>query len=749
MAQAHPKIMGTTFEIRHDWIEPDGLLDLIELVRQRRPDTDTARIRYAYYFAEQAHQGQKRSTGEPYIMHPLTVAATLADLNMDEATIVAALLHDVLEDCQEEDVVDLGKEFGPEIEAMVDGVTKLKLTPIANATSRQRAAAETTRAGETMRKMLLAMAKDFRVMVIKLADRLHNMQTLDALAPEKRTRIANETLVVYAPLAARLGIWQLKWQLEDLAFKHLHPAEFQQVSDLVAKSRKEREAELTRAIQGLKERMERRGLRAIEVRGRPKHLFSIFSKMAQQGLSFEEIYDLLAIRVIVPELTDCYLALGVVHELWMPIPGLFYDYIAKPKPNGYQSLHTKVVGPHGEPLEVQIRTQQMHEIAEHGIAAHWTYKEDDASKEEAKRLGRLRQQLFDWSSDAASSSDFLRSISTDLFSEQVFVFTPKGDVLDLPKDSTPVDFAFRVHSQLGLTVVGARVNGSMVPLSTKLQNGDVCELITRSNGQPSLDWLEFVKSSHARNRVRAFFRKRNKEEDSIRGRDQLERELRSAGLDPREFLGEDRLDALAGQMEGCENGQDVLAKVGTGLLTVNAVVQKMLPEVPEPSKADTIQTSRTREGKLSLAMGGVDNVMLRRGKCCDPIPGDEVVGYVTRGRGIMIHRKVCPNAQRYATTEPERLMPLDWPPDGNSYAMMLRMITVNRQGLLMDISTIFGESKTNVSAAKIKTLPNHTAEIVVSIDLRDTEHLSLVMAKIGNFADVISVQRLFGRTAGK
>ncbi len=741
--------MGTTFEIRHDWIEPDGLLDLIALVRQRQPDLDTARIRYAYYFAEQAHQGQKRTSGEPYIMHPLAVAQILAELNMDEATIAAGLLHDVLEDCPEQAAVDLGQVFGPEIQTLVDGVTKLKLNPMANATSRQRAAAETTRAGETMRKMLLAMAKDFRVMVIKLADRLHNMQTLEALVPEKRTRIANETLLVYAPLAARLGIWQLKWQLEDLAFKHLHPAEFHAVSDLVAKSRKEREADLTRAIQSLKERMEKRGLRAIEVRGRPKHLFSIFGKMAQQGLSFEEIYDLLAIRVIVPALTDCYLALGVVHELWMPIPGLFYDYIAKPKPNGYQSLHTKVMGPHGEPLEVQIRTQQMHEVAEHGIAAHWTYKEDDASKDEVKRLGRLRQQLFDWSSDAASSSDFLRSLSTDLFSEQVFVFTPKGDVLDLPKDSTPVDFAFRVHTHLGLTVVGARVNGGIVPLSTPLNNGDVCELITRSNGQPSLDWLEFVKTAHARNKVRAFFRKRNKGEDAMRGRDQLERELRSAGLEPREFLGEDRLDALAEQIEGCENGVDVLAMVGTGLLTVQGIVQKLRPGVPEAGKADVIQTSRTREGQLSLAMGGVDNVLLRRGKCCDPIPGDEVVGYVTRGRGIMIHRKVCPNAQRYALTEPERTMALDWPADGNAYAMMLRIISVNRQGLLMDISTIFAESKTNVSAAKIKTLPNHTAEIAVSIDVRDTAHLAVVMAKIGNFADVISVQRLFGRTAGK
>lgn len=741
--------MAAPFEIRDDWTEPDGLLDLIGNVRLRQPDVDVSRIRYAYYFAEQAHQGQKRSTGEPYVTHPLAVAQILADLNMDEASIVAGLLHDVLEDCPEEMGRSMGTVFGDEVMGLVDGVTKLKLSPIANATSRQRAAAETTRAGETMRKMLLAMAKDFRVMVIKLADRLHNMQTLDALPPEKRTRIANETLAVYAPLAARLGIWQLKWQLEDLAFKNLHPKEFQEVSELVAKTRNEREDELTDAIRTLKERFERRGMRNVEVQGRPKHLFSIFTKMAQQGLPFEEIYDLLALRVIVESVSDCYLALGVIHELWMPIPGLFYDYIAKPKPNGYQSLHTKVVGPQGEPLEVQIRTQLMHEVSEHGVAAHWTYKEDGSSTDERTRFARLRRQLFDWSSDATMSSDFLRSISTDLFAEQVFVFTPKGDVLDLPKDSTPVDFAFRVHSHLGLTVVGARINGVMVPLSTPLHNGDVCELITRSNAQPSLDWLEFVKSAHARNRIRAHFRKIHRDSDAARGRDLLEKELRAAGLDTREHLGEDKLDILSTQIEGCESGQDILAKIGSGLVTAHSVVVKIRGDVAETAKPDQIQTSRTREGQLTLVTGGVDNVMLRRAKCCDPVPGDDVVGYVTRGRGIMIHRTVCPNAQRYQSHEPERLMRLDWPSDGSQYAVMLKIISVNRQGLLMDISTIFGESKTNVSAAKIKTLPNHTAEIDVSIDVKDTAHLASVMAKIGNYSDVISVLRMFGRTAGK
>lgn len=742
--------MVAAYEISKDWHEPEDLRELLDLVQESRPGANLRKIRYAYYVAERAHQTQTRTSGEPYITHPLAVARILAGLHMDEDTIVAALLHDVLEDCAEVTTESIAQQFGDDVATLVEGVTKLKFKPIEESTARQRAAAEIARAGESLRKMLLAMARDFRVMVIKLADRLHNMMTLESLQADRRTRIANETLDIYAPLAARLGIWQIKWQLEDLAFKHLHPSEFQQVSELVAKSRRDREKETHEATVAIRERLKERGLKNVEVHGRPKHLYSIFNKMVKQGLEFEQIYDLLALRIIVEETADCYLALGVVHDLWMPIPGLFYDYIAKPKPNGYQSLHTKVVGPGGEPLEVQIRTRLMHEIAEHGIAAHWTYKEGKASVDEAVRLSKLRQQLFDWSTDATSSSDFLRSLSTDLFSEQVFVFTPKGDVLDLPKDSTPIDFAFRVHTQLGMTVVGAKVNGVMVPLSTKLKNGDVVELITRSNAQPSLDWLEFIKSAHARSKIRAYFRKQSKTEDALRGREALEKELRGQGLEPKEFIGEERLNELAKSFDGCENAQDLLAKIGTGLLSVQSVVNKQRGTTTEqPSGADQIQTSRTKEGKLTLTLGGIDNLMVRRGKCCAPIPGDDVVGYVTRGRGIMIHRRVCPNAQHYMQTEPDRLCHPQWPSDGSQYNVDLKIVSVNRQGLLMDISTIFGESKTNVSAAKIRTLPNHTAEIDVSIDVADTQQLAFVMNKISSFSDVISVLRMFGRSAGK
>jgi GTP pyrophosphokinase len=742
-----PSNMVAAYEISHDWEDPEDLHTLLQSVREQRDDANVRKIRYAYYLAERAHAGQMRCSGEPYIVHPVAVAQILVDLRMDDDSIVAALLHDVLEDTDDLKPEDIIRDFGEDVLHLVEGVTKLKFKKQESLTPRQIKAAETTRTAETLRKMLLAMAKDFRVMVIKLADRLHNMQTLDALRPEKRTRIASETLDVYAPLAARLGIWQIKWQLEDLSFKALHPEEFQRVSDLISKTRRQREEELNEALIVIKQKLQERAIRLVDIRGRPKHLYSIFNKIVKHGVPFEEIYDLLALRIIVDSIPDCYVALGVVHETFIPIQQLFYDYIARPKPNGYQSLHTKVVGPNGQPLEIQIRTRKMHEIAEHGVAAHWTYKEGTTSIDETNRLSTLRQQLFDWSSDSRTSSDFLRSVSTDLFSEQTFVFTPNGDVIDMPKDSTPVDFAFRVHTQLGMTLVGARVNGQIVPLSTKLHNGDVCELITRSNASPSLDWLEFVRSAHTRSKLRGYFRKQTKETDAERGRAALDKELRHMGLDPRQYLGEERLLKVAETMDSVENAQDVLAKVGSGLASVQAIVSKLRGQVQEVPSPDTIHVSKTKEGKVSLVAGGMESVMVNRAKCCSPIPGDEVVGYVTRGRGIMIHRKVCPNAMAYMATEPDRLLPYTWPPDGNVYAVSLKIISINRTGLLMDISTVLGESKTNVSALSVKTMPNHTAEIDVTIDVKDTEHLSYLMAKISNYSDVISILRLFGRNA--
>jgi guanosine-3',5'-bis(diphosphate) 3'-pyrophosphohydrolase len=740
--------MVALYDISHDWDEPEDLHALLQSIREQRDDANVRKIRYAYFVAEQSHWGQTRSSGEPYILHPIAVARILVDLRMDDDCICAALLHDVVEDC---DVTPekIEAEFGFDVRHLVEGVTKLKLNEQSDLSARQRKVAETTRAAETLRRMLLAMAKDFRVMVIKLADRLHNMQTLGALSSDRQVRIATETRDIYAPLAARLGIWQIKWQLEDLAFQYLHPEEFTNVSELVSKSRDQREKELREAILAVKRRFEERGIQLVDVRGRPKHLYSIFNKMVKQRVPFEEIYDLLALRIIVETVPDCYVALGIVHELWVPIMALFYDYIAAPKPNGYQSLHTKVVGPSGQPLEIQIRTLEMHEIAEHGVAAHWTYKEGRASLDETSRLGSLRKQLFDWSSDARLSSDFLRNLSTDLFGEQVFVFTPKGDVIDLPMGSTPVDFAFRVHTQLGMTLVGAKINGQLQPLSTPLKNGDVCQLLTRSNASPSIDWLEYVKSAHTRGKLRTYFRKLTKDEDAQRGRTAVEKELRWLGLEPKRYLGEDKLQKLAETIDACENGTDVFAKVGTGLLGVQSVIAKLRGLVPEAPSVEQIMVTQTKEGKLTISKGALENVLVTRGRCCSPIPGDDVVGYVTRGRGIVLHRRVCPNAEGFMATEPDRLMNYDWVADGSVYGVSLRLVAVNRLGLLMDVSTIFGESKTNVVALKVKTLPNQTAEIDITIDVRNTEHLAQMITKISHFGDVLSIMRMFGRITSK
>ncbi len=736
--------MPKLFELPHDWEDTEDLHQLLAHIRESRPSADIRKIRFAYFVAEQAHAGQVRKSGLPYILHPLAVARILVDLGMDDETICAALLHDVVED-SEMSLEQMRELFGDEVATLIDGVTKLALRTLENATTRQRKAAETARTAETLRKMLLAMAKDFRVMVIKLADRLHNMQTLDAMPTDKQLRIAAETLDVYAPLAARLGIWQMKWQLEDLSFKYLHPSEYEDITNRVARTRTDRQTDIEKAVVMIKERMQERGVRVDEIRGRPKHLYSIYNKIVKGGVPFEEIYDLLALRIIVDTVTDCYIVLGIVHEMFVPLMSLFYDYIGNPKPNGYQSLHTKVLGPSGTPLEIQIRTRRMHEIAEFGVAAHWTYKEGaDASKEVAT-FSNLRQQLFDWSSDARTSSDFLRSVSTDLFAEQVFVFTPGGDVLDMPIGSTPVDFAFRVHSQLGMTLVGAKVNGAIVPLSTKLQNGDVVEILNRNNATPSLDWLEFVRSAHARSKLKGYFRKVSREQDAARGREALTAELKSQGLEPKQFVGDDKLEKLAKEFDSVENGQDLLAKIGSGLLTVQKVVTKIKGELPAAPVGDRIEVSKTREGRLQLHAQGMKDVLLGRAKCCAPIPGDEIVGYVSRGRGIMIHRRLCPHAIRLEETEPERLLRFHWPADGSVYSVTIKVTAINRQGLLMEVSTIFGESKTNVSAANIRTAQNNTAEIEATIDVTDTNHLSTVMAKIAAFSDVIAVLRVNSR----
>lgn len=731
-----------------EWEDPEPLQQLLETVAEHYADPQAALIREAYYFAERCHAGQVRDSGDPYITHPLAVAQILAELELDPETVAAGLLHDTLEDCPEDATMELIEQhFGSSVAKLVQGVTKLRFAhrnePLGPAAKKQE---EIRRAAESLRKVLLAMASDLRVMVIKLADRLHNMRTIEALTEVKRKRIATETMHVYAPLAARLGIWQIKWQLEDLAFRELEPEEYARIAKQIDKTRAEREEELREAMLALKEHLEQAGITA-EVTGRPKHIYSIYSKIMKQGLTFDQVYDLLAIRIIVNKESECYHALGIVHEMWKPIPGMFYDYIAKPKPNLYRSLHTKVVGPNGEPLEIQIRTHEMHRLAEFGVAAHWAYKE--GAEAPAERLPRLRQQLFDWSRESETSSDFLRNVSEDLFTDQVFVFTPRGDVIDLPAGSTPIDFAYRIHTRLGEQLVGAKVNARIVPLSYQLKNGDICEVLTRPKAQPSLDWLQFVKTTSARSKIRAYLRKRDIEENAIRGRDALEKHIKFLGRDPREFLGEDNLTEIAPHFNA-NSAEEVLAKVGAGLVTVNALMVKLKALLPKEQAQPTDSVEgRTFEQPIRIAAGGVDNVMTRRARCCQPLPGDSVVGYVTRGRGIVIHRVICPNAQQFRETDPGRVQPIEWEGDGVSvYGVTLHIDVLNRIGLLADVSHIFGEAKTNITAARVRSDKNQMAYIDLSIEVRDTDHLREIMAKIENFSDVVAIRRVMGKKLG-
>jgi len=739
-------LTGEAFDIPPGWEAPEQLSELLDAYRSDRPKGDTKAIRKAYFVAEMGHKGQDRRTGEPYITHPLAVARILVDLKMDEDSIVAGLLHDVLEDTSVTSE-QLKSEFGPTVLSLVEGVTKMDIHVVT--AHQHRTTIERSSSAESMRKMLLAMADDFRVMVIKLADRLHNMQTLEPLPDEKRRRIAQQTLDVFAPLAGRLGIWQVKWQLEDLSFKYLHPAEFEDVSQLVAKTRKEREQELARAIVMLKERLENAGIKQVEVHGRPKHLYSIYEKMAVHGFEFDNIFDLLGIRIVVQTEAQCYQTLGIVHDLWKPIPGLIYDYIAKPKSNGYQSLHTKVVGPHGEPMEVQIRTFDMHRMAEFGIAAHWQYKSKSASAKadaaEQAALNNLRQQLFDWSRDASTAREFMRSLRMDLFSQQVFIFTPKGDVIDMPSGATPLDFAFRIHSEVGLRSFQAKVNGVVVKLGHTLQNGDIVEVVTRPNAHPSPDWLRIAKTQNARSKIRAYLRQQSREANARLGKEALERELRDLRVAPKSVLTSEKLDEVA-QALGVRGELDLLAKVGEGLTGVTRVTN-MLLGVPQRTKSTAL---RIGADNIKQKITEIDNVAFRRATCCFPLPGDEVMGYVSRGQGITIHRKLCTNFLNLKATEPERVQPVSWKRAvKDSYQTRLRIHTVNRQGLLADIGNIFGESGVNVSAANVRTLKDETAFLEMSVDVSDSDALHALISKLSSLQDVISVQRPIGKGSPK
>jgi guanosine-3',5'-bis(diphosphate) 3'-pyrophosphohydrolase len=720
-----------------DYELPEQVESLVEKVRDYAPDADTARLVEAYLFAEERHHGQTRRSGEPYITHPLAVAHLLADLQMGINTVIAGLLHDVLEDTATTPD-EIEQRFGATVRQLVEGVSKLhhseRKLEIFNEANRQRTTI--AKSADNLRKLLVAVADDLRVMVIKLADRLHNMQTLDSMPREKQVQIAAETLHVYAPLAHRLGIYQIKAQLDDLAFKYIYPQQYREISQKVAQTRAERQQEVLQLVHILKERLWERGVHA-DVMGRPKHLWSIYRKMQQQHLDFSQIYDLVALRVLTDTVEECYIALGIVHELWKPLPALFHDYIAAPKPNGYQSLHTKVIGPNGRTLEIQIRTWQMHQVAEYGVAAHWRYKEGADSK--PLQLPALQQQLRDLT-DFKSNLEFLTSVFRDMATDQVLVFTPKGDLIDLPEGSTPLDFAYRIHTEIGHRCTGARVNGRMVPLDYQLRTGDVVEILTRQTPQPSYDWLRIVRTSSARSKIRAYFREARRAEFIAHGRSVLERELERLRL-PLSSLRDALPEILKALNLRTEN--DLYASIGEGLTSVQAVVQRMRSFAP-PTHAPTPEPPPSPAGReiRAIQIEDADGYMTRRATCCYPLPGDELRGYISRGRGIIVHRAACPNLRALEEKEPERIMHIEWlAHKDHTYPVALRFEALDRPGVLGDITTILGSAGINIADVRVKRTPNLTAQVDMVVQVHSAYELRAITQKLASLEDVLAVSR--------
>jgi guanosine-3',5'-bis(diphosphate) 3'-pyrophosphohydrolase len=705
---------------------PDGR-ELARRMRAYLPEGfDVSPVERAYELAERAHAGQLRLSGEPYLVHPVAVAEILVGLQLDVESVTAALLHDVVEDTPVT-LAELEATFGAEVAALVDGVTKLSQIKFRSTEEEQ--------AGN-LRKMLLAMARDIRVILIKLADRLHNMRTLRYLPPSRQRAIAHETLEIFAPLAHRLGISQIKSELEDLAFRTLEPEVYAWLKERVADRRQEREAYLAEAVDLLKAELARAGVEA-EVDGRRKNFYSIYTKM-QRGKEFEEIYDLLAVRVLVHTVRECYGALGVVHSMWRPLPGRVKDYIAMPKPNLYQSLHTTVVGPHGRPFEIQIRTWEMHRTAEYGIAAHWLYKERARPEALDEKLAWLRQVL-DWQHDMKDAREFMESLRVDLFSDQVFVFTPKGAVIDLPAGSTPVDFAYRIHTDIGHHAVGAKANGRIVPLNSRLQNGDIVEIMVNpKSAGPSPDWLEFVRTSGARGKIRQFLRNQNRAQKLEEGRAALEREARRLGLEPGRVLTPEALLA-AGRRFRFESVEELLLAVAAGGISPGQLLPRPEP-APPPEVGREGRGARPSGGAAAVRVDGVDNPLVRFARCCQPVPGDEIVGYVTRGRGVTIHRRDCANAVALRSDQ-ARLMPVTWGAQAPGLPVELAVLGTDRPGLLAGVAQACSDLRINIYSAQAHSEPDGRAVVELVVEVRHLGELSRLEDRLERLPDVYSVVR--------
>ena len=726
--------------------------EFLEKLLSINPNYNTESIEKAFEVAERLHEGQVRKSGEPYLIHPVNVAYILAELGMDEATIVGGLLHDVVEDTDytREDLI---KDFNEEIEVLVDGVTKLGNIKYESKEEIQ---------AENFRKMFLAMSKDIRVLVIKLADRLHNMRTLEFMSPAKIKEKATETLEIYAPLAARLGIFAVKFELEDLALKYLHPEEYEDLVVKIGQMKTKRETIINNVIGEIKESLDDMGF-TYDIYGRAKHYYSIYKKMMIQHKDIDEIFDLIAVRIIVETVRDCYAVLGIVHTMWTPIPGRFKDYIAMPKPNMYQSIHTTVIGENGEPFEIQIRTKEMHQVAEYGIAAHWKYKEGKTSGESSNddiKLAWLRQSL-ELEKDSADPKDFLENVKMDLFASQVFVFTPQGKVLELPNGSTPLDFAFKIHSEIGYKCVGAKVSGKMVPIDYVLQNGDIVEIVTSSNSSgPSMDWLNIAKSSNARNKIRAFLKRENKNENIEKGKDLVEKYFKKRNLEASTFMKDQYIrravkDSKFANMEEAwvqlSSGGSLVSKFANFLIgyyqeDTKQEIPKSNEEIIEEIKAQEAKKSRSekkRKDNPGIVVKGADNLMIKLAKCCNPVPGDDIIGFITKGRGISVHRADCSNIVSLPENEKARLIDVEWEDmkEGKSYEASITILGTDRRGILSDVSKVCENMDVHLSGVNARADDDGNLNMTIQLSISSTQEMDRILRSLRNIQGVSHVFR--------
>ena len=750
---------GHAVKSQEDYEDPNRLYDmLIARIRKYHPSTDVSMIEKAYKLAVKAHGDQRRKSGEPYIIHPLWVAIILADLEMDKETIAAGMLHDVVEDTKftEEDI---RREFGDEVALLVDGVTKLGRLSYSSDKLEVQA--------ENLRKMFLAMAKDIRVIIIKLADRLHNMRTLQFMTPAKQKEKAKETMDIYAPIAQRLGISKIKTELDDLALKYSQPEVFYDLVNQINARKTEREEFVEQIVEEVSTHMKNANIKA-EVNGRVKHFFSIYKKMVNQDKTVDQIYDLFAVRIIVESVKDCYAALGVIHEMYTPIPGRFKDYIAMPKPNMYQSLHTTLMSSVGQPFEIQIRTEEMHKTAEYGIAAHWKYKESNDGKksveaQEEEKLSWLRQ-ILEWQRDMSDNREFLNLIKgdLDLFAEDVYCFTPQGDVKNLPNGSTPIDFAYAIHSAVGNKMVGARVNGKLVNIDYKIQNGDRIEILTSQNSKgPSRDWLNIVKSTQAKNKINQWFKKEFKESNIIRGKDMIATYCRAKSINVANII-QPKYQQIVQKKYGFKDWDSVLAAIGHGGLKEGQVVNRLAEEYGKDHRqaiTDEVVLERVAEAaknkvhiaksKSGIVVKGIDDMAVRFSRCCNPVPGDEIVGFVTRGRGLSIHRTDCINMIHLSESERARLIPAEWETEvteksGGQYLAEIKMYANDQQGLLMEISRIFTEGNVDVKSMNVRTSKKGTATIEMGFIVHGREELERIVKKLQQLSGIIDIERATG-----